>query len=293
MGSNFIGIDGLCYAILTKDDTTGVVYQAVKPLAPAAKIAVDSDTAQAPFYADGVLQENNSIVTGGKISLAVGTLPLSVQADLFGHQLDGKGGLISNKNDKAPYVALLYRRIKGNGKVRYMKIYKTQFQEPKQDAETVANNVKVQNDTLEGIFMPRIYDGNYQYKCDEEEPNFVDVKNTFFTAIDTADATSPTIASTVPAANATAVSVNTTYQWVFNEPLAPGTVTAANFYLIKDSDGSMVGANVAYNDSTKTVTLTPAAALSSATKYMAVADSDVTDLAGNHLVQVNKFFTTA
>lgn len=291
--SNFVNVDSLYYAIMTKDDVTGVSYGPVKPLAAAAKISVDPDVKVGDFDADGVKNERVQVPNGGKISLDVETLPLETQADIFGHTLDGVGGIIYNRDDRAPFLAILYRRTKGNGKNRYVKIYKAMFQDPKQDAETIGNNVKIQNDTIEGVYLPRKYDKKDRYSIDEESTGYIDVSSTFFTSIENSDITPPTVASTIPASNATGVATNTTFAWTFNESLAPTTVTPANFYLIKDSDGSIVGATVAYNDATKTVTLTPTTPLASASKYLAVADSDVADKAGNKLVTATKIFTTA
>ncbi|HEY5524890.1 MAG TPA: Ig-like domain-containing protein, partial [Clostridium sp.] len=61
----------------------------------------------------------------------------------------------------------------------------------------------------------------------------------------------------------------------------------------KDSDGTIVSASVAYNDVTKTVTLTPTVALTAASKYFAIIDGDVTDINGNHIISITKNFTTA
>lgn len=291
--SNFISVDSLYYAVQKTDSHTGATYGAVKPFAPVAKISIDPSTNVQTYYADGVAQGSFNIMGEGKISVDVATVSLAVQADIFGHSLDGTGGIIYNKNDWSPCVCLFYRRLKTNGHYRYIKVYRCKFIDSKDDAETETNNVKIQNDVITGTFYPRIFDGNWKNVKDEDEDGYVDVSSTWFAGVDSADVTSPEVTSTIPAANATAVTTNTTYQWAFSESIAPSTILSSNFYLIKDADGSIVGATVAYNDTTKTVTLTPSGVLSSASKYLAVVDSDVTDLAGNHLVQVNRLFTTA
>lgn len=291
--SNFISVDSLYYAVQTSDTATGSTYGAVKPLAPTAKISVDPAVNSQTFYADGKAQESAQVMGEGKISLDTSTLTLAVQADVLGHTLDGTGGIIYNENDEAPYVAIFYRRLKANKHFRYIKLLKCKFTDPKDDAETESNNVKIQNDSVSGTFYPRISDGNWRTVKDQDEPGYVDVSSTWFTAVDSADVTAPTVSSTTPAAGATGVSVNTTFVWTFSESIAPSTVTVNNFFLIKDSDGSIVGANVAYNDAAKTVTLTPTSALSAASKYIPVVDSDVTDLSGNHVIAVTKAFTTA
>ena len=56
--SNFINVDNFGYAVMTKDDSTGATYGAVKMLpGSAVKVSVDATTGRAPFYADGAIQE--------------------------------------------------------------------------------------------------------------------------------------------------------------------------------------------------------------------------------------------
>lgn len=293
--SNFINVDKLYYAVMTSQDISPLpTYSAPKPLMPAAKINVDPNTNKVPYYADGAQQEMAQITADGKVTLQGSVLSLAVQADIFGHVLDGTGGITYNKNDVAPFVAIFYRREKANHKFRYMKMYKCLFSDPKDAAETSNTTVKPQDDTIEGVFFSRISDGNWKKIIDEETAGYVDVSSTFFNQVDGAvDVVAPTVLSTVPAANATAVAVGAPFVWTMSESLNPSTVIANNFYLIKDSDGSIVGATVVYNDAAKTVTLTPTVALSAASKYLAIVDTDVVDITGNHMVAITKIFTTA
>lgn len=290
--SNFIGVDNFAYAIMTSDTVSGCTYLAPKTVPGIVKISVDTASGRTPFYADNGVQEYAQVPGEIKVAIELGTLPLSVQADFLGHTLSN-GQIVRNKNDKAPYVAIFYRRKKSNGSYRYKKVLKCLFGYFKDDAETIAATPKVQTDTLDAVAMPRIFDGNWDKSADQDETGYVDVSSTWFTAVDTSDSTAPTVSSTTPAAGATSVATTATYQWVFSKNLSPATVNTNNFYLIKDTDGSIVSATVAYNDSAKTVTLTPTSSLTSVTKYIAVADSDVADLSGNHLTMVSRTFTCA
>jgi large repetitive protein len=113
------------------------------------------------------------------------------------------------------------------------------------------------------------------------------------------DTTPPTITARTPAANATATALNTTVTVTFSEAIDPTSISSASFEL-RDSAGSVVTANVAYNTTTRSATLTPATALRTATTYSALvrggtAGSAVKDLAGNRLAAdgVWSFTTTA
>lgn len=293
--SNFINVDNFGYAIMTKDDATGATYGAIKLVSGAVKISVQPTSGRSAFYADGVITEYGQVLGEIKISVDLSTVSLAVQADLLGHTLDGLGGMTCKATDVAPYVGFFYRRKKANGKFRYVKVLKALFGESKDDAETAVATPKFQNDQFDGVALPRTFDTMWRKYADADEVGYVDVSATWFASIEGAvDVTPPTITLSVPTTGATAVVVGTTYVWTFSESLNPSTVNSKNFYLIKDTDGSIVASSsVVYNDAAKTVTLTPASALTAATKYLAVSDNDTTDLAGNSLVTNTRIFTTA
>jgi phi13 family phage major tail protein len=295
--SNFISVDNLYYAVMANNSDVLPLptYSTPKPIIGAAKIQVDPTNNKVPYYGDGVNIEMAQVITTGKVTLQSSALTLAICADMFGHQLDGMGGLIYNKNDNAPYIAIFYRRKKANGGFRYVKLLKCMFDDPSDAAATANASVTPQDDSLSGSLFSRNSDGNWKKVVDDETIGFLPATATnFFSQVDGAvDVIAPTIASTVPLANATAVPDATTFTWTLSESLNPSTVTPTNFYLVKDTDGSIVGATVAYNDTAKTVILTPTVALSAASKYLAIVDSDVTDVAGNHIVPITKIFTTA
>ena len=187
--SNFINVDNLYYAVLSGDDKSGVQYATPKPIPGVVKLSVDATTGRASFYADGIIQEYSQVLGEVKVSLGVSTLPLSVVTDLLGHKLNN-GEIVYESNDRAPYVALMYKREKSNGKARYIKILKCLFGDSKDDAESSAATPKFQSDTLDGVAMPRAFDKQWKRMADEEETGYVDVSATWFTSVE--DVTSNT-----------------------------------------------------------------------------------------------------
>lgn len=109
----------------------------------------------------------------------------------------------------------------------------------------------------------------------------------------TVDNTPPTVTAHLPLDGAAAHPVADPISWTFSEAMMPGTMDAANFWLVK-SDGSDVPFTMSYSTSTKTATLTPAAALDNSSDYLAGVTTGVRDAAGNRMaaaVMIN--FTTA
>lgn len=108
-----------------------------------------------------------------------------------------------------------------------------------------------------------------------------------FSATVSADTIPPTVTSTTPSNSATGIAVNTTVQAAFSEAMNSATISSSTFQLL-GSNNTAVNANVAYDTSNKTATLTPTAPLVANTSYTAIitgGSSGVKDQAGNALAQ--------
>ena len=75
-----------------------------------------------------------------------------------------------------------------------------------------------------------------------------------------ADITPPTVSSVSPVNGATGVSVSTTVSAIFNEAMNAATINSSTIEL-RNPSNALITATVSYNAGTRTVTLTPSAAL--------------------------------
>ena len=111
------------------------------------------------------------------------------------------------------------------------------------------------------------------------------------------DTTPPTVASTTPANGATGQPLNVAPTATFSEALDPTSVTTTNVTLVKQGTTTPIGATVTYTAATFKATLTPSAALTASTTYVARAKGGtggIKDVAGNVLAaDVTWTFTTA
>ena len=111
------------------------------------------------------------------------------------------------------------------------------------------------------------------------------------------DTTPPTVSATTPANGATGQPLNVAPTATFSEALDPTSVTTTNVTLVKQGTTTPIGATVVYTASTFKATLTPSAALTAATTYVARAKGGtggIKDVAGNVLAaDVTWTFTTA
>jgi hypothetical protein len=89
----------------------------------------------------------------------------------------------------------------------------------------------------------------------------------------------PTATPSTPAAGATGVGVGTTVSAVFSQAMDATSLTASTVTLAGPG-GAAVAATVAYDSTSKTVTLTPSAPLTPATTYTARLDAAIRDSFG-------------
>lgn len=166
-----IGMKDLYYAKLTKDDNTGVTYEAPVLISGAisAKISPKSDTQT--LYADDGAFETATQLSEISVELEIADLPLTVQAELLGHTVSN-GVLEAKSTDQAPYVAIGWRSLKSNGKYRYYWLLKGKFEIPDDESQTKEDKTKFQTSKIKGTFVARIYDGKWKMVGDEDEQGF-------------------------------------------------------------------------------------------------------------------------
>ena len=170
--SNFIGVENLRFSKLIKDDETGVQYETLKRIAGLVKISVEPTSNTASFYADNQVMESVTRLGEIKVTLETGNLPLSIIAELMGHEYDEENGrIICRAGDVPPNVGLIYTRNKANGDVRHVKIFKVQFGLSKDEATTTGDSVEFTAESIEGIAMPLQHNGEWKDMIEPNESN--------------------------------------------------------------------------------------------------------------------------
>jgi WD40 repeat protein len=99
--------------------------------------------------------------------------------------------------------------------------------------------------------------------------------------------TPPTVTSTTPGNTTTGITTGTTVKASFNKAMNSATINTSTFTLI-DANNAVVAANITYDATNNTATLTPNTALTANTNYTArvkSGSSGVKDQAGNSLTQ--------
>lgn len=136
-----------------------------------------------------------------------------------------------------------------------------------------------------GVFKATIKGGSSGAKDEANNPLPSNYTWSFTVAAPVVDVTKPTVTSVSPLNAATGVNITSTVSAIFSEAMNASSITTTNVELRKGT--TLVTATVAYNATTKTVTLTPSSALAYATVYTATVkggSTGVKDLAGNTML---------
>ena len=156
-----IGVKKLYYALLTKDDKTGLTYGTPKRIVGLNTIDINPTVQRATAYGDDVPLETASAISEITVSLDSVYLPLEDKASLLGHTVTD-GVMISKTDDEAPYVAIMFESAQTKGAIQYEKLLKGKFSETQETFNTKGENIDYQLHSLEGNFVAREYDGQWR-----------------------------------------------------------------------------------------------------------------------------------
>lgn len=164
-----LGLDNIHYAILTKDDSTGVTYGTPKRLPGAISINESAEQNTAELFADNRLWATATVFAKGELEINLADLSAEDCAALLGHQIGSDGKVIYNVNDIAPYICLMGEGLKEDGVTkRYFKLLKGQCAESSMEANTKSDSPEFTTVSLTATFMPRQFDGDYKYIIDSD-----------------------------------------------------------------------------------------------------------------------------
>lgn len=164
-----IGLRNIVVAELTKDDETGVTYaKELKKLKGARLVSMSPESAEGQLYGDDQLLESESSVTNLNVGLELAALTLEEEAFLRGHKYEN-GVMIEDKDDTPPEIALGFMAPKsqtGGRGFRMVWLPSGSSMATDEEHATKEDSIEYQTPTLDFIFKPRIFDGQYRIKAD-------------------------------------------------------------------------------------------------------------------------------
>ena len=179
-----IGFENIHYAILSKDDSTGVTYGTPKKLPGAIRISETMENNTAELYAENRLWATATVFSKGELELEMADISVTDAAALLGHTVDSSGKIVYNANDVAPYICLMGEFIKDDGVTkRYFKLLKGQCAESSMEAHTKSDSPEFTTVSLTATFMPRQSDGDYKYVIDSDSEGAATAIASWYTAV--------------------------------------------------------------------------------------------------------------
>ena len=169
-----IGVDKLFAAKL--DELTDILegkptYEEPFQIAKAIQITLTPQNIEGSLAADDTVAEFDSATVAYDVSVNVDDLLPGSESKLFGRKVDELGGVSTNTEDEAPYVALLYRqkRSKGvGGGYQYRVVNKVRFVPFAEDAQTQGESINYQTPTITGKSLALTANGDFNYKLDDD-----------------------------------------------------------------------------------------------------------------------------
>lgn len=168
--SGITGVEKAYYALLKNDDPNGtaefekpVYLQGIKEMG--LKVTINTEK----NYAENKVWEADSAFDSTELTLKVVDLTSEDEAVLLGHTLAAEGGLYSKSDDKAPDVAILLKCTKGNGKARYLILYKNTFSDSDESAKGKEGKTDFQEKSIVSTGASLKSNGLWKYKVDEED----------------------------------------------------------------------------------------------------------------------------
>ena len=162
-----IGLNNFRYAVATVNETTGAVtYGGAKKPAKAISFQFEPTVADATLYADDLLAEKDSRVTGGSVTMGIDREDLETLCEILGHTYSAQSGVVDNVNDIAPYVGVgrvTRLMVDGVQKYRGTVLSLVKFSEPTEEDNTMGENVEFSTTELSGtMVVPQ--DGNWRHR---------------------------------------------------------------------------------------------------------------------------------
>ena len=109
------GVSNAVYAPITKDDSTGITYGAVKDFTGVSEIGKTTESTNEPHYYDNLPVIVIDSVGNDEISINASGIPFDVLADINGQYYDAENGLLVEQEGAPDYFAFGYITQKTDG----------------------------------------------------------------------------------------------------------------------------------------------------------------------------------
>ena len=172
--SSTVGLKNVVIAPLTEDTETSHTYGELQLMAGAIEASITPENADPDVqYADDI--EFDTLYPDPELtfSTSMADIPLSIQEQIFGNQIDDNGVLVRTASDRPPYFAVGFKSEKSDGTYRFVWLYKVRAKPMTENYRTKeGQTITRQNGSVEWTAIKRTHDGRYQAVADEGQNGF-------------------------------------------------------------------------------------------------------------------------
>lgn len=152
-----IGLTNIWWGKLTEASDGTPSYDGAKSFGKAVSCKVSVTNNDATLFAEDALAESDKSFNSASVTLGVADDDDTIFAPILGHTVkdgdSGKGEMVRNANDTAPYVGLgrvITKMVNGALKYKGEFLYKVKFSEPNQEDQTKGEKVDFKTPEIEG-----------------------------------------------------------------------------------------------------------------------------------------------
>ena len=292
----FVGVDSLYFARVTRDDEGGYLAGTPRVLAPAAEVAAAVGINKLTTYYDNVAANNYVTEAATEITMVVANLDAETLAEILGKAFDEAAGRVFDGGvANPPKCALGFRYNMGSAGYRYYWYFGGTFAGGEEAATTKKEDVDIKNYELTFTAIPSAYKFTVGADTLQLKRVFGDTADAafdatgWFTQVQVPGAAAPAavaLNTILPADGGSGIARATTIVLTFNNAIKSEAISVIN-----STSGDPVAAGKAWDTAKKVLTITPDAQLAATTKYI-VAVNGVVDIYGQALAAAGKDFTT-
>ena len=180
----------LHYAILKSDTADGVVYEPPQPLVGAISAKIAPTSNQEKLWADDGVFDIASYLGDISLEIELATLPIRAQAVLLGHTY-ADGVMTMQDTDEPPYLAIGFMSQPRKGVFRFVWLYKGKFALVQDEYATATDAAAWRTSELNGTFVKREHDGQWQVIADSGDEGFTGADTWFQSVYPTTPAQEP------------------------------------------------------------------------------------------------------
>jgi len=180
--SRIIGCQGLHFAEVTKDDSTGSTFGTPFAVPSLISVEIKDNSDNVTLYSDDSTEQVIPTFSGKEVTIELGYISNELEAKLTGQKYVN-GVLVQQANFVAKEFAMMFKAPKSKGGYQYVVLYKGAIARSESAYKTKEDSIEGQTVSLTGTFMPLLSNNIVAAKADDSDNDNDSLISTWFTKV--------------------------------------------------------------------------------------------------------------